>query len=76
MAYQVLMRREAYRELGPNYFDEHDRRRVERRLVARLMQLGYSVDLKRDVGPPHLEPQSLVSQSPDKGLDQPVLSVP
>ncbi|HXG18116.1 MAG TPA: hypothetical protein VNN62_03455 [Methylomirabilota bacterium] len=34
--------------MGPNYFDEHDRRRVERRLVARLEQLGYSVDLTRE----------------------------
>ncbi len=48
MAYYVLTRREPYRELGPNYFDEHDRRRVERRLVHRLEQLGYSVDLKRE----------------------------
>jgi transposase len=44
----VLTRRQPYRELGPNYFDEHDRRRVERRLVARLEQLGYVVDLKRE----------------------------
>ena len=65
MAYQVLTRREVYRELGANYFDEHDQRRVERRLVARLTQLGYSVDLKRHVGQPHSEPQPLVSQSMD-----------
>jgi hypothetical protein len=76
MAYQVLTRREMYYELGPNYFDEHDRRRVERRFVARLTQLGDSVDLKRDVGPSHLELQSLVNQSLDTGADQPVLSVP
>jgi transposase len=76
MASQVLTRREMYYELGPNYFDEHDRRRVERRLVARLTQLGYSVDLKRDVGPSHLELQSRVNQSLDTGADQPVLSVP
>jgi transposase len=76
MAYQVLTRREGYRELGANYFDEHDQRRVERRLVARLTQLGYSVDLKRHVGQPHSEPQPLVSQSMDPVSDQPVLSVP
>ena len=76
MAYQVLTRREMYHEVGPNYFDEHDRRRVERRLVARLAQLGYRVDLKRDVGQLPLEPQPLVKQSSDKGADQPVLSVP
>jgi transposase len=48
IAYHVLSRREPYHELGPNYFDEHDRRRVERRLVSRLEQLGYVVDLKRE----------------------------
>ena len=48
MAYHVLTRQEPYRELGPNYFDEHNRRRVERRLVSRLEQLGYVVDLKRE----------------------------
>jgi transposase len=57
MAYHVLTRQEPYRELGPNYFDEHDRRRVERRLVARLEQLGYVVDLKREDASLHLTPQ-------------------
>ena len=59
IAYHVLTRREPYRELGPNYFDEHDRRRVERWLVARLEQLGYVVDLKREDAPLHLTPQVL-----------------
>ncbi len=76
MAYQVLTRREGYRELGANYFDEHNQRRVERRLVARLKQLGYSVDLKREAGQPHPESHALVSQSVDHVSDQPVLSVP
>lgn len=31
--------------LGANYFDERDRQQVQRRLVHRLEQLGYSVDL-------------------------------
>ena len=34
-----------YHELGANYFDERDRQKVQRRLVQRLEQLGYSVDL-------------------------------
>jgi hypothetical protein len=76
MAYQVLTRREMYHELGPNYFDAHGQRRVERRLVARLMQLGYRVDLKRHLGQPPPEPQPLVSQSVDHVSDRPVLSVP
>ena len=65
-----------YHEVGPNYFDEHDRRRGQQRLVARLTQLGYRLALQRDVGQLSLEPQSLVNQSADKGTDQPVLSVP
>jgi len=59
MAYHVLTRREPYRELGPNYFEEHDRRRVERRLVTRLEQLGYVVDLKREDAPLSLTPSLL-----------------
>jgi hypothetical protein len=76
IADQVLTRREMDHELGPNYFDEYDRCRVERRLVARLRHLGYSIDRKQAVGQSHPEPQSLVSQSTDKGSDHPVLSVP
>ncbi len=46
IAYHVLTRREPYRDLGPNYFDEHQRERVEERLVRRLKRLGYTVELK------------------------------
>ncbi len=46
IAYHVLTRHEPYRDLGPNYFDDHDRQRVEDRLVRRLKRLGYEVDLK------------------------------
>ena len=45
MVYHVLMRRVPYHDLGPNYFDERDRRAVERRLVRRLKALGYKVEL-------------------------------
>ena len=34
-----------YHDLGPHYFDERDRRAVERRLVHRLQDLGYTVSL-------------------------------
>ncbi len=42
-----LLRGEAdtYRDLGAGYFDEQDRRSVERRLVRRLEGLGYRVTL-------------------------------
>ncbi len=43
--YYVLTRKEAYRDLGPNYFDERERVAVERRTVHRLERLGYRVEL-------------------------------
>ncbi len=46
IAYHVLNRREPYRDLGPNYFDEHDRQAVERRLVRRLEKLGLKVSIE------------------------------
>jgi transposase len=46
MAYYVLVRKEEYRELGGNYFDERERQAVERRLVRRLERLGYQVSLQ------------------------------
>ena len=36
-------RREPYPELGAQYFDEHERDHVQRRLVHRLERLGYAV---------------------------------
>ena len=46
IAYHVLNEGEAYRDLGDRYFDQHDRHAVERRLVARLEGLGYTVSLQ------------------------------
>jgi transposase len=46
IAYWLLTRPDLYHDLGSTYFDEHDRARVERRLVHRLEALGYSVQLK------------------------------
>ncbi|GCE24131.1 IS110 family transposase [Dictyobacter kobayashii] len=43
--YQVLSKKEVYHDLGSNYFDEHDRQAVQRRLVHRLETLGYQVQL-------------------------------
>jgi hypothetical protein len=43
--YHMLARRLSYQELGGNYFDEHDRQAVEKRLVRRLEKLGYQVSL-------------------------------
>jgi hypothetical protein len=45
IACHVLERGCGYQELGGNYFDERDRRAVERRLVRRLEGPGYKVTL-------------------------------
>lgn len=46
IAYYIMARGQTYNDLGGNYFDERDRRQVERRLVKRLEGLGYSVTLE------------------------------
>jgi transposase len=46
MVYHLLTGRESYRELGASYFDEGERKGVERRLVGRLQRLGYQVTLE------------------------------
>jgi transposase len=45
MVYRLLSEGDVYRDLGDRYFDERDRQAVERRLVARLEGLGYTVSL-------------------------------
>lgn len=44
--YYMLTRREPYRELGAQYFDEHARDHLQRRLVHRLERLGFVVTLE------------------------------
>jgi transposase len=41
----LLTRWEPYHELGAQYFDEHERDHVQRRLVRRLERLGFAVTL-------------------------------
>jgi transposase len=43
IVYCLLTRQTPYHDLGEHYFDEHDRRAVERRLIHRLEALGYKV---------------------------------
>jgi transposase len=47
IVYHILTRRQPYQDLGPTYFDERNRQRVEQRLVRRLERLGYVVNLHR-----------------------------
>ena len=44
-AYFMLRDRVEYRELGHDYFDRHDKTKATNRLVRRLNQLGYDVEL-------------------------------
>lgn len=52
IAYHLLRDGAIYEELGGNYFDERDRRAVERRAVGRLEALGYKVTLESAAPPP------------------------
>lgn len=45
IVYHVLTEQKDYEELGGNYFDEWDRRTVQKRLVHRLEKLGWEVSL-------------------------------
>lgn len=46
IAYHLLRRKVDYQDLGPDYFDERDRERIAKRLVARLEGLGYDVTVE------------------------------
>ena len=46
IVYHTLTEGTVYQDLAPQYFDERDRQRVERRLVHRLEALGYTVALE------------------------------
>jgi transposase len=46
IAYHLIRRQEAYRELGGDYFDKRRPEVTARRLVRRLTQLGYQVSLQ------------------------------
>jgi transposase len=45
IVYHVLADEKDYQELGGNFFDEHDRQAVQKRLVHRSEKLGYEVTL-------------------------------
>jgi transposase len=44
--YHLLDRQVSYQELGGNFFDERDRHATQKRLVRRLEQLGFQVELQ------------------------------
>ncbi len=43
--YYLLSSEEVYHDLGIQYFDQRDRRAIERRLVVRLERLGFDVSI-------------------------------
>jgi transposase len=51
IAYYMLSRRQPYRELGSNYFDERKRETVVHHLVQRLEKFGYQVTLDLSMAP-------------------------
>ena len=44
--YYILSRREPYRDLGPNYFDERKKEATVQRLTHRLEKLGYTQEYR------------------------------
>ena len=47
IAYHLIQRKEPYRELGGNYFDNRRPEATAKRLVKRLELLGYAVSLQQ-----------------------------
>ena len=47
IAYHLLTRKQAYADLGANYFDQRDRQAVTKRCVNRLQKLGYQITLEK-----------------------------
>ena len=45
IVYHLLSTGQVYQDLGVTYFDERDRRAIQRRLVQRLERLGFDVSL-------------------------------
>lgn len=47
MSYYIIKRKEPYKELGGNYFDQHHADTTQHQLVKRLEHLGFQVTLSR-----------------------------
>jgi transposase len=62
MAYHMIGRGEAYRELGDNYFDQFDKTRTAKRLIRRLEAMGFIVDIaERPLAQPTTEASHFAS---------------
>jgi transposase len=83
VVYNLLARGEEYVELGSDYYDQRNKPKVVSRLVARLIKLGYYVDLKpvEPYEPPPVaaEPEPAAESTserpvPTAAADSPVLN--
>src|SRR5258708_10463213 len=72
IVYNILARSEEYVELGGDYYDQRNKPKVVSRLVARLIKLGYYVDLK-PVEP--YEPPPVAAEPPTESGEPPAESV-
>ena len=45
-AFYILSRHEPYRDLGPAHFDRLDSTKLAKRLVRRLNNLGFAVEIR------------------------------
>jgi hypothetical protein len=47
MCYYVLKRKQAYKELGPNYLDSRKKTKITNNYIKKLESLGYKVVLEK-----------------------------
>ena len=51
IAYHIIQRREPYKDLGSNYFDERQKASTANRLTRRLEKLGYRITITPPAAP-------------------------
>src|SRR6266568_4696075 len=66
VVYQVLADNAEYIEMGSDYYDQRSKPKTVSRLVARLMRLGYQVDLKPMTGNPAHAPMANFNDPPQE----------
>ena len=64
VVYQILSREEEYVEMGGDYYDRRNKPKVVAKLVRRLLQLGYYVQLQEAELPPE-EPEARLVVKPE-----------
>jgi transposase len=67
-AYHMLRDGSLYQDLGPDHFDKHAKDKATKRLVRRLVELGYTVDLKPALASSLRPPAGASSLQPAAGV--------